>query len=106
MARASKALARFHARKIYFVALTVATRRESVFVLCQVYWCYTDQPYCIYLREGFIDKLIDWRSKFRCGEFCESNIRGQDTHYVELNRCAVGDAVRCFLVPRGFSFRL
>ena len=58
MARASKVFARFHVRKIYSVAITVATRRESVFVLCQVYWCYTDQPYCIYLREGFIDNLL------------------------------------------------
>jgi len=60
MARAceSKIFARFHVRKTYSVAITVATRRESVFVLCQVYWCYTDQPYCIYLREGFIDTLL------------------------------------------------
>ena len=45
-------------QKTYSAAITVATRRESVFVLCQVYWCYTDQPYCIYLREGFIDTLL------------------------------------------------
>ena len=58
MARASKIFARFHVRKAYSVAITVATCRESVFFLCQVYWCYTDQPYCIYLREGFIDNLL------------------------------------------------
>jgi hypothetical protein len=63
-----------------------------------VYWYYTDQVYWKNCGWKLIDKLLIAKIKVREVRFLDPVIYWSVYSMVELNRCAVGDAARSFLL--------